>query len=82
MGSAKLQSEPVTYADIGVFQREWRGFSIEHRPDDGFGSNLYGRVGWLHITFSKYQDHRYFALMWARPLKAKPSRSERKGLAV
>ena len=41
---------------------------FERRRDEGFGSNLYIAIGWLSVTYSRFEDHHYLAFMWARPL--------------
>ncbi len=46
----------------------------EHHP--GFSSNLYIQIGWLNITWSRYENHWYLAVMWARPLPPNPGSSK------
>ncbi len=40
---------------------------IERKSDEGFGSSLYITIGWLNITWTKFEDHWYLALIWMRP---------------
>ncbi len=39
-----------------------------YRPDEGFGSTLEVRIGWLNLNYSRYQNHLYLHLIWAKPL--------------
>jgi len=41
---------------------------ITHHPDKGFGSFFRIDIGWLSISFMKYENHWDFQIMWAKPL--------------
>jgi hypothetical protein len=39
------------------------------QKDNGFGSCWTISIGWLEMSWTRFEDHAYFAVMWARPIR-------------
>ena len=44
---------------------------FKYRPDKGFGWTIELNLGYLNISFLRYEDHWYFQIVWAKPPKVK-----------
>lgn len=36
--------------------------------DNGFGSGWRLSIGWLQVDYTRFEDHWYLQIMWAKPM--------------